>query len=168
VVPPSADASLWVTSWHGSRFVGDADPVGDAGADAVGVGETDGEGGADVAGAGGGSGVAVSDELAAGDGVVDAGTTAVADSFTCGVVSLLLLDDLHELMSKAGVMTTRMSALRRCISGVSDDVVPTAVETIEDETVGLHIGSRLRRPSGSQPAPDAGASVASFVNSAGS
>jgi hypothetical protein len=112
VAPASVEASLWVTSWHGSRLVGDADPVGDAGAaDAVGVGEADGEAGADVAG--GGSGV--DDELDAGAGAVVAGASAVADTFGT-VVTLLLLDDLQEVMSKAGVRTTRTRAARFCIS----------------------------------------------------
>ena len=104
-------------------MVGFADPVGDAGADADGV-EADGDGGADVAGAGGGSGVGVADALVAGAGALVAGAIAVADSFAGGVVSLLLLDDLQEVMSKAGVMTTSMSAARRCISGVSVNLVP--------------------------------------------
>jgi hypothetical protein len=104
--------------------VGDADPVGDAGADAVGVGEADGEAGADVTGAGGGSGIGVDDELEAGAaGAVVAGAIAVADTFAGSVVTLLLLDDLQDVMSKAGVMTTRMSAARLCISGVSVSAV---------------------------------------------
>jgi hypothetical protein len=78
VAPASDDASSWVTSWHGSRLVGDADPVGDA----VGVGEADGDGGADGAGGGGRSGVGVADVLVAGAGAgaVVAGATAVADT----------------------------------------------------------------------------------------
>ena len=80
----------------------------------------DGEAAAEVAGAGGGS---VADELEAGAaGAVVAGATAVSDTFGC-VVSLLLFDDLQELMSSAGVMTTRTSAARRCISGLSVNVV---------------------------------------------
>jgi hypothetical protein len=114
VAPARVDASLWVMSWQGSRLTGDPDALGDAGADAVGVADVDGEAGADVAGAGGGSGIGVDDELDAGAGEVDAG--AIADTFAGSVVSLLLLDDLHEVMSKAGVRTTRMSAVRRCIS----------------------------------------------------
>jgi hypothetical protein len=112
-----------VTSWQGSRFSGDPDALGDAGADAVGAGVADGDAGADVTGAGGSrSGVGDAGALDDGAGAVDAGAIAVADSFG-SVVTLLLLDDLHEVMSKAGVMTTRMSAARRCISGVSINVV---------------------------------------------
>jgi hypothetical protein len=115
VAPARVDASLSVTSWQGSRLTGEPDALGDAGPDAVGVGVADGEAGADVACAGGGSGIGVDDELVAGAGAVVAGTIAVADTFG-SVVTLLLLDDLQEAMSKAGVMTTRMSAVRRCIS----------------------------------------------------
>jgi hypothetical protein len=117
----SVDASSWVTSWHGSRLTGDPEALGDAGADAVGVGV--GDAGADVAGAGEGSGIGVDDELDAGaGGAVVAGAIAVADTLG-SVVTLLLLDDLQEVMSKAGVMTTRTSAARRCISGLSVSVV---------------------------------------------
>ncbi len=119
----SVDASSWVTSWHGSRLTGDPEGLADAGVDAVGVGVADGDVGADVAGAGGGSGIGVDDEIEAGAaGAVVGGAIAVADSFG-SVVTLLLLDDLQELMSKAGVMTTRTSAARRCISGLSVNVV---------------------------------------------
>jgi hypothetical protein len=118
-----------VTSWHGSRFSGDPDALGDAGADAVGVGVGvgvgDGDAGADDAGPPGGTGIGVADELDAGAaGAVVGGAIAVADTLGGSVVTLLLLDDLHELMSKAGVMTTRTSAARRCISGLSVSVVP--------------------------------------------
>jgi hypothetical protein len=121
----SADASSWVTSWQGSSVVGFSDPVGDAGAEAVGggvgVGVRDGDAGADVAGGSGGSAVGVTGTLDDGAGAVDAG--AIADTFGWSVVTLLLLDDLQDVISKAGVMTTRMSAARRCISGVSVNVV---------------------------------------------
>ena len=86
-------------------MTGDPDALTEAGAE----GEVDGEGLADVGGACGGIGVGDADELLAGAG-------AVRDTFGW-VVSLLLLDDLQEAMSKAGVMTTRMSAARRSISG---------------------------------------------------
>ena len=91
-------------------MVGTAESLTDAGAD----GDADGEGLADVAGAGGSAAVGVADALVAGAGAVVAGASAVADSL---VVTLALFDDLHDVMSKAGVMTTRMSAARRCISG---------------------------------------------------
>ena len=49
-------------------------------------------------------------------GAVVVEAAAVRD--TCGLsVVLLLFDDLQEVMSKAGVMTTRTSAARRCIFG---------------------------------------------------
>jgi hypothetical protein len=80
------DASSWVTSWQGSRFVGDADGVGDAGAEADGVGVGVGDAGADDdAGAelaGGCSGIGVTGALDdAGGAVVTVGVaTAVTDS----------------------------------------------------------------------------------------
>jgi hypothetical protein len=117
VAPASVDASSWVTSWHGSRVVGDPEGLGDA--DAVGVG--DGDAGADVAGAGGGS--AVPDALVAGAGAVVAAAVAGADTFAGSVVTLVLLDDLHEVISNAQVGTTTMSAVRRRISGISGAVV---------------------------------------------
>jgi len=113
VAPARVDASLWVTSWQGSRLTGEPDAGIDAGADAVGAG--DGDAGADVAGATGGSTVGEAGALDDGAGAVDAGAIAVADSFG-RIVTLLLFDDLQDVMSKAGVMTTRMSAARRCIS----------------------------------------------------
>jgi hypothetical protein len=90
--------------------VGDSDPLGDAGA----VDGADGDAGADVAGDGGGSGVGVTDALVAGAGV--AGAVAIADTFSGSVVTLLSLDDLHELISKAEAVTTTMTPVRRCIS----------------------------------------------------
>src|SRR5664279_4796067 len=97
------DASSWVTNWQGSRSVGFSEPLGDAGSDAV--VEGDGDAGADVAGAWGGSGVGGTDAFVAGVGV--AGAVAVADTFDRGVVTLLLLDDLQDVISNAEAATTR-------------------------------------------------------------
>jgi hypothetical protein len=132
VAPARVDASLWVTSWQGSRLTGAPEGLGDVGADAVGVGGA----GADVAG--GGSGVG---ELVADAGAVVADAIAVRETFGCSVVTLLLLDDLQDVMSKAGVMTTRRSAARRCISGLPVNVVPCGVDTIEDEISPPRIGT---------------------------
>jgi hypothetical protein len=107
------DASSWVTNWQGSRSVGDSDPDGDADAGADEVEGADGEAGPDVAGGGGGSGVGVADVLDAGAGVAD--VVATADTFVRGAVTAPLLDDLQDVMSRAGDTTTRMSAMRRCI-----------------------------------------------------